>query len=200
MTGRPRAALRGAVWVAMAIAWPMAMIEPTRAVQFGKIFGRNDKMAFTSFKDASGRFTLDFPAKDWRTMPTPGASLAILAHKDFEATLVVDYKRLDVPLDPADVSPTFAEIETEAIKERQSAAKDFKAEIVDTPAGRGALIRYSNAGQKGPDRVIQFSIPIRQDLYRLIGSIRQPLLAKHEPTIMHMIQSFVPGSARTDKD
>jgi hypothetical protein len=173
---------------------------PLAAEQFGRLFGRGPKgVTFITYKDAANRFTLEYPEKDWRVMPTPGSSLVILAQKEFEATVVVDYKRLDVPLAPSDVTSAFVDFETEAVKERQHSAKDVKAEIVDAPSGRGALIKYSVAGLRGAEQVMQFSVPKGQDLYRIIGSMRDPLVAKYEPIIMHVIQSFIPTTPAAPK-
>lgn len=174
--------------------------EGTATAQFGKLFGKGSKdIPYASYKDPAGRFTVDYPSKDWRVMPTPGASLAILAQNDFEATVVIDYKRLDLPLAPSDVTATFADVEAEGVRERQPTAKDMKPEIVDTAAGRGALLRYANTGVRGPERVIQFSIPVRQDLYRVIASMREALATKYDPIVTHIVQSFLPAGAASPK-
>ena len=41
-----------------------------------------------------------------------------------------------------------------------------------------------------PESVIQYSIAVDLDLYRLNGVIPEKQLSKYEPVIMHMIQSF----------
>ena len=48
---------------------------------------------------------------------------------------------------------------------------------------------------------MQYSIPVGQDLFRLNGVIPDKQLAKYEPIIMHMIQSFkAPADAGRSKN
>jgi hypothetical protein len=51
------------------------------------------------------------------------------------------------------------------------------------------LIRYSRVAT-GPEAVVQYSVPVGQELYRLNGIVPERLLSKYEPIVMHMIQSF----------
>jgi hypothetical protein len=81
------------------------------------------------------------------------------------------------------------DIEVSRLKEQQPKASAFKSEMLDSKAGRGVLIRYSRGGSE-PETAVQYSIPVGLDLYRLSGVIPDKQLAKYEPIVMHMIQSF----------
>ena len=92
------------------------------------------------------------------------------------------------------------EMEVGRLKEQQPKGKDFKSDMLETKAGRGVLIRYSRVGT-GPESVVQYSIPVGQDLYRLNGVVPEKLLEKYEPIIIHMIQSFkAPADPSTPKN
>jgi hypothetical protein len=155
---------------------------------FTKVFGGDKNIKYQTFKDPAGRFDLEYPTKDWRLLPSGVSSLAVFDHKDGPA-LFVDRTRLVDRLTPEEIA-AMPEVEVDKLKNGQPNAKDFKTDGVDTKAGRGVLIRYSRAGGTGPESVMQYSIVVGQDLYRLNGVVPDKLLAKYEGVIMHMIQSF----------
>lgn len=163
-------------------------------------FGLGDKgVNYRLFRDPAGRFEFDYPAKDWRVFPSAGSSLAIVARNDGEATLTIDYLRLTAPLGPDEIG-TMAEVEIQDLKEKHPDAKDFKSEIIDIKAGRGAIIRYSGVGAKGPEQVTQYSVPVGQDLFRVIVIVPESLAAKYEAIVAHMIASFkAPASPPAQK-
>jgi hypothetical protein len=152
------------------------------------IFG-DKNIKYKAFKDPSGRFELEYPAKDWSPLPTGGSAVAILARNDRTATIVIDVARLTEPLAPSEIT-TNAQIEVETLKEQQPRAKDFTSEMIDASAGRASLIRYARVGANGPERIIHYSVGVGHDLYRLDAVVQEAALAKHEPVIMHMITSF----------
>jgi hypothetical protein len=154
---------------------------------FKKILGGDKGNSYQTFKDSAGRFELEYPTKDWHLLPSGGSSLAVLARND-GPTLFVDYLKLADRLTPGEID-AMPEMEVGRLKEQQPNAKDFKFDMVETKAGRGVLIRYSRVGTV-PESVVQYSILVGQDLFRLNGIVPARLLSKYEPIIMHMIQSF----------
>jgi hypothetical protein len=153
-------------------------------------FGLGDKgVNYRMFRDAAARFEFEYPTKDWRVLPSAGSSLAIVARNDGEATLTIDYFRLSAPLGPEEIG-TMAEVEIQDLKEKHPDAKDLKSEVIDIKAGRGAMIRYSSVGAKGAEQVMQFSVPVGQDLFRVIAIVPEQLAAKYEVIVAHMIASF----------
>ena len=166
--------------------------------KFG-IFGDKD-VKYRTFKDASGRFELEYPTKDWSPFPVGGSAIAILSRNDRTATLVIDLSRLTEPLSPSEVA-TNAQIELESLKEQQPKAKEFTTEILDSKAGHGSLIRYARLGATGPERVMRYSVAVGLDLYRLDAIVPEGSLAKYEAILMHMILSFeVPANPATSKN
>jgi hypothetical protein len=174
------------------------------AGQLGKIFGRKQEVTYQTYRDSSGRFSLEYPNKDWRVVPGGGsAALVILAREDGEATVVVEASMLVEALAPSEIQ-AMAEIEVDNLKARLPAAKDAKYELVDTRSGRGAMIPYANIGAQGPERVVQYSIPVEKSLFRLIRTARVAAAAKHDAVLAHMIESFKspaePAPPRNTKD
>ena len=148
---------------------------------------------YQTFTDPAGRFQLEYPKRDWRPLPSVpeypigGSSLAVFARTD-GATLFVDRLRLVERLTPGEID-AMPEVEMDRLRKLQPNAKDFKSDMVETEAGRGMLIRYSRV-ETVPESVVQFSIPLGQDLYRLNGIVPEKLFTRYEPIIMRMIQSF----------
>jgi hypothetical protein len=149
-------------------------------------FGDSDTK-YNPYREPSGRFEIEQPAKDWGLVP--GSAIAIFARKDNTATLTVDLARLTEPLRESEIA-TNAQIEVDTLKEQQPNAKDFKFEPLECKGGKGALIRYSRIGTKGAERVLRYLIGVDRNLYRLDGVVQDGSAAKYEPTLMHMIQSF----------
>jgi hypothetical protein len=131
-------------------------------------------------------------------LPSGGSSLAVFARNDGPA-LFVDHVRLVDRLTSGEID-AMPDMEVSRLKEQQPKVKDFKSDMLETKAGRGVLIRYSRVGT-GPESVVQYSIPVGQDLYRLNGVVPVRLVEKYEPIIMHMIQSFkAPADSSTPKN
>ena len=174
------------------------------ASQRPRFLGGGDKtVAYRTFRDPAGRFDFEYPMKDWSPQSSVGGTLAIVARNDREATVAIDYSRMALTRPPSSDTDyeTLGEFEIQDLKERHPQTKDFTSEIVDTKGGRGVLIRYANVGTKGPERVMQYSIPVGLDLYRVIAIVPEVLLSKHEAVLMHMIKSFqAPASSPNAKN
>jgi hypothetical protein len=168
----------------------------TAAGQFKWMVGGDKNVKYDTFKDSNGRFEIEYPAKDWKRLPV-GSSLVAFARND-DATLSVDHVTLVDALTPAEIAGMPA-VELSTVKDQQPKATDFKSDMLDSKAGRGVLIRYSRVGV-GPETVVQYSIPVGRELFRINGIIADKQLAKYEPIVMYMIQSFKVPSASTAKD
>ena len=106
-----------------------------------------------------------------------------------DATVSVDHVTLLEGFSAAELEGMPA-VELAALKEQQPRAKDFKSDMVDSKAGRGVLIRYARTGT-GPETAFQFSVPVGRELFRINAAITDKQLAKYEPIVMYMIQSFM---------
>jgi hypothetical protein len=186
--------------LALAVACLVLSTEQLSSAQKKFLMFGDKNVTYKTFKDASGRFELEYPTKDWSPFPVGGSAIAILSRNDRTATVVIDRSRLTEPLAPSEVA-TNAQIELESLKEQQPNAKDFTSEILDSKAGRASLIRYARVGANGSERVMRYSVAVGQDLYRLDGIVPEGALAKYEPILMHMFLSFkVPANPASSKN
>jgi hypothetical protein len=167
----------------------MATVGPALAAgQFG-IFKRGSTDAQT-FRAPDGKFALEYPSKDWQMLPGGGSVVATLAQKSSEASVVIDYTKMNQALAPSEINDLFADLEVEDLTSRQPEAKGAKPSIVNVGGRRVVVIQYSRAGLKGQEKVVQYTVPAEQDVYRLICSAQAALFPKYEPVFIHMIESF----------
>lgn len=157
------------------------------AGQFSKLWGGGGNVKYDRFKDPAGRFEIEYPVKDWKRLPV-GSSLVTFARNE-DATLSVDHITLLEPLTPAEIDGMMA-VEVATLKQQRPNAKNIKSELIDTKAGHGILIRYSRVGV-APETAVQYSIPVGRELFRINGVIADKQLAKYEPVVMYMINSFM---------
>lgn len=139
------------------------------------------------YKDPDGRFQMEYP-KDWRVLPSNSASTLVGFSRNDGPTFFVDYVALRDKLTKGELDE-MTNTEVLRLKLLQPKATGFKAELLESKAGSGVLIKYSRPGT-GPESVIQYSFAANIDLYRLNGVVPEKQLQKYEPVIMHMIQSF----------
>jgi hypothetical protein len=166
------------------------------AAQFKWMVG-DKSVKYQSYRDAAGRFELEYPEKDWKRLPSVGQSLVGFARND-GPTLFVDHLRLVSEFTAAELAGLPA-LELSTLKDQQPKATGFKTEDLESKAGHGVLIRYSREGS-GPETVIQFSIAVGQELFRISGVLPDKQVAKYEPVVMYMIQSFkAPAAASPSK-
>jgi hypothetical protein len=184
-----RASSRRAAVLAFALVCGVVATQALAHAQKKFDLSADKGVNYQTFKDSGGRFDLEYPAKDWSELEVGGCTLVIFERNDRTATVVVEQERLVEPLGPSEIA-TNAQIEIDGLKEQQPTAKDFQSELIDTNAGRGAVIRYARPGKKGPERVIRFSIAIGRDLYRVAAIVPERSLAKLEPTLLHIMDSF----------
>jgi hypothetical protein len=175
--------------IAFTLALGAMACDDIAAGQIGKLFGKKQEVTYQTFRDSSGRFSLEYPTKDWRVVPGGSPERVILTREDGAATVVVEASTLVDAFLPSEM-PTFAEAEVERLKERVQAAKDAKYELVDTKSGPGAMIPYASVGAQGPERVVQYSIPVDKNLFRLIRTAPVATAARYEAVLGRMIESF----------
>jgi len=164
-------------------------VQQAAVAQKKFLFFGDGSTKYNTYRDSSGRFEIDQPAKDWGLVPPGGTAIAIISRNDRAATLVIDLARLTEPLGEGEIT-TNAQIEIDTLKEQQPNAKEFSSEMFECKGGKGALIKYSRIGAKGAERVLRYLIAVDRDLYRLDGVVENASQTKYEPILMHMIQSF----------
>jgi hypothetical protein len=158
-----------------------------------KIFGGGKGVTYKVYKDPAGRFQIEYPPKELKTLPTGGGSLAIFARNEGPAVFV-DHVALEAPLTPGEVAQ-MPEMELDRLKKQEPETKDFRSSMVEGRAGRGVLIQYSRIG-KGRERAVHYTVVVNQDLFRVHGVVPETLAAKYEPIVLHMIQSFTSPAER----
>jgi hypothetical protein len=184
---------------ALAVVMPFILSVGLIAEQnvLKRIVGADTSVKYQPFKDSAGRFELEYPTKDWKRLPNGSSNLAVFARND-GPTLYVDHVRLLEPLSQTELAGMPA-VELSTVKDSQPKAKDFKSEMFDSKTGRGVLIRYSRDGEAGPETVVQYSIAVGLELFRINGIIPDKQVQKYEPIVMYMIQSFRAPAASPSK-
>jgi hypothetical protein len=174
--------------------------RPAAAQKVLGIFG-SGKVQYKVFKDAGGRFEIEYPAKDWNTLPAGGSAVGILASKDRAATVLIDLSKLTGAIGPDEVTIN-GKIELQALKDQYPTARDFTEEIVDSKAGvKASLIKYLRVGSNGPERVMHLTIGIGLELYRLDAVVSEASKAKYEEILRYMLLSFkAPAGPAGSKD
>jgi hypothetical protein len=150
---------------------------------------------FQLFRDPAGRFSLEFP-KDWQVNAGVGDVLVTFAQKKNEAALVVERFHLNLAPTAEKIDELFAQIEEDTLKERQPQASAVSHKIADANGRRFIVIDYTRPGLTRPlERARQYSLPIGQDMYRLICSAVPAQFAKYDPLFAHVNESFAAPAA-----
>jgi hypothetical protein len=186
--------------VALAAACAIVASETAATAQKKFLIFGDSKVKYTTYRDPSGRFEIEQPSKDWGLVPPGGSAIAIISRNDRTASIVIDLARLSEPLGQNEIM-TNAQIEMDTLKEQQPNSKEFAADLFDSKAGHGALIKFSRIGNNGAERALRYLIGIDRDLFRLDGNVQIAEAPKYEPILMHMIQSFkAPAGPAPSKD
>lgn len=183
------ARLRSRVLGVLLACLGLGVLTPAPAgAQFG-IFRGDRETKFRMYKDAANRFELELPEKDWRQIPLPasGETLAQFVHKD-GPSFIITHVRMPGSLTSGERA-AMVEGELERVRNQERATKDVKNDPVETRSGRGVLLRYYQVG-RGPERVVQCTIDVGVELFRLNGVVPERLFARFEPIVLHMIESF----------
>jgi hypothetical protein len=177
-----------------------ALVPSVAAQNPLKWMGFGDKNTkYQPYRDPGGRFDLEYPAKDWKLLPSGSSSstLAIFQRGD-EATLFVEHVTMLSALTPAEIA-AMAAVELDAVKDRQPKATGFKTEPFDSRSGNGVLISYARVGS-GPETAVQYSVAVGLELFRINGVVQTRQWAKYEPIVKYMIQSFRAPAAGASKN
>jgi hypothetical protein len=141
-------------------------------------------------RSADAPLQVEFPTKDWMVLPSSGALVLAAASRKGDAVVLIERSTLRQALDPADITDLFAQIEIDAIKERQPKAADFQSKVLDLGARRLVAIQYSRPGVLGNERVRQYSVPVGTDLYRMTCISSAARFAVYDPVFSHIAASL----------
>lgn len=182
-----RTGVRRLLWLAATVILANAVMYAQAQPSYGR--GKLDALPY---RDRLNRFTFEFPKKDWLTVPGGGSSLVTVTQKNTEATVVIEYQRMTLPLELEDITDLFGQLEQDVVKGRDPSAADVAVKMIADQGRRLAIVDYRRTGVKGPEVVRQFSIPVGQDLYRIICSTSAAGMQKYSGTFAHIAASFTP--------
>ncbi len=142
-----------------------------------------------------GRFTCEYPSKDWDVVAGGAASLVTLSQKKREATVVIEYQPLQLELAANEIDDNFAKLEADPIIARQSDVSSMTTRILDISGHRAIVIEYSRRGVTGSEHVRQYSLPMGKQLYRVIGSAPNAMFDRYALTFEVVASSFALAGA-----
>jgi hypothetical protein len=176
--------------LAVAAAAAPALSAQGAAVKADPWLARSTRLQFQPQRAADAPVQIDLPKKDWSVLPSSGSVLLILASKKGDAVVLVERSSLAQPLEPADITDLFAQIETDGIKERQPKAADFQSKVLDAGDRRLVAVQYGRPGVLGSERVRQYSVPVGKSLYRVTCISSAAQFAAYDPVFSHIAASF----------
>jgi hypothetical protein len=179
--------------LAVLASGPSAAAGQAAAVKGDPWLAKTAKLQFQPQRAAEAPVQLDLPKKDWSVLPSSGSVLLILASKKADAVVLVERTTLVQALEPADITDLFAQIETEAIKERQPKAADFQSKVLDSGERRLVAVQYTRPGVLGSEKVRQYSVPVGKQLYRVTCISSAAQFAAYDPVFAHIAASFTAG-------
>jgi hypothetical protein len=151
---------------------------------------KSAKLQVQPQRAAEAPVQVDLPRKDWVVLPSSGSMVIILVSKKHDAVVLVERSALAQALAPSDITDLFAQIEADAIKERQPKAADFQSKVLDAGDRRLVAVQYSRPGSLGSERVRQYSVPVGKQLYRLTCISSAAQFAAYDPVFAHIAASF----------
>lgn len=158
-------------------------------------FAKTPKASVQAFKDPDGRFTFEYPKKDWMAYPGGGPIVATVASKKGDAAIIVEHAWLTQPLAPSDITELFAELEVEVVRERVPKATDFQTQVIDAGEQRLVVVQYVRQGVTGMERVRQYSIPAGRHLFRISGVAALVTFGSVERWFAHAAATFAATGA-----
>jgi hypothetical protein len=149
-----------------------------------------------SYQDPIGRFTLQYPQRDWIVFPGAGSVLVTIAEKNAKATVHVDYQFLNQPLSVDESRDLIVQIESDLIRQRQPKSDRIQP-VATTAIPAAVVIDYVRPGVQGLERVRQFSLVRGQDLYRVLCVTPAAETAKFDAVFDQIARSFNSSAAAT---
>jgi hypothetical protein len=151
---------------------------------------RAAKLQVRPQRSADAPLQVEIPTRDWMVLPSSGGVVLVAASRKGDAVVLIERSTLRQALDPADITDLLAQIETDAIKERQPKATEFQSKVLDSGGRRLVAVQYSRPGVLGNERVRQYSVPVGTDLYRVTCISSAARFAAYDPVFSHMAASL----------
>lgn len=156
-------------------------------------YARSAKIQFQSARGPDAAFQIEWPRKDWMTLPGGGSLVLAFASKKGDAVVLVEQVPLRQALEADDITDLFGQLEADAIKERHPRAAEFQSKVIESGERRLVAVQFTRPGVLGNERVRQYSIPVGKQLYRLTCASAAAQFAAYDPLFAHMAATFSPG-------
>lgn len=149
-----------------------------------------------SYTDPSGRFTFQYPKKDWQVFPGAGSSLATIGGSKGKASVQIEYFKLNDAIKVDENYDVIVGIESDFIRDRQPGAVQVKGVPKRPDLKDIVVVDYTRPGVGGPDRIRQYSIISGVHLFRVSCVAPAAEFSKLEPTFEQIARSFVIKTAK----
>jgi hypothetical protein len=149
------------------------------------------------YKDPSGRFTFQYPKKNWQVFPGAGSSLATIGGNKGRTSVQIEYLKLNAPIKVDENYELIVGIETEFIRDRQPGAEQIKGVPMRPDLKDIVVVDYVRPGVSGVDRVRQYSIINGVNLFRVSCVAPAAEFPKLQATFEQIAKSFVITGAKT---
>jgi hypothetical protein len=148
-------------------------------------------------KISIGNTVIELP-RNWQIVPGYGEVLLTAAERPrgnnpSAAAIVIEQAPLQASLTENDITDALAQAEVRVMQERQPDVQNFDRQLKEVDSRRFILIQYSRTGLTGRDRVVQYSIPAGNVMFRLICIAPEGQIAAYQPIFAHVAASFKPS-------
>jgi hypothetical protein len=158
-------------------------------------FGKLPRARVRTFISPVANIKVEYPSSgNWTLLPGPtGTVLALAEYRKGEALVVIERVALTEPLAADELAPV-ADREARLVKEREAGATDFTQQVVDADKRRIIVVRYTRAGNHGPEQVVLYGVPQGTSLYRVTCTVAAAQAAKYLPVFGHIAASIEPAA------
>lgn len=149
------------------------------------------------YKDPSGRFTLQYPKKDWQVFPGGGSTLVTIGGLKGRASIQIEYFKLNEAIKVDENYDQIVAIESEFIRNRQPDADQLTGLPMRPDMKDVVIVDYRRPGLTGPDRIRHFSIISGVNLFRVSCVAPAADFPRLEGAFEQIAKSFVIAPAKT---
>ena len=140
----------------------------------------------------SAEVMLEYP-DNWVQHTNIGTMLILVSTKGGETAVALERAKLNQPLEPSEMTETFATIQAEVIKDQYPDATGLTAVIVTHPTlGPVVQADFTMPGSdpRRPDRLRQYVLPRGPFLYKIVCRARATDFAKQEAAFNTILKSL----------
>jgi hypothetical protein len=175
-------------------AAPAAPADQAAAKPVDPWLARTTRLQFQPQRAADAPIQLDLPKKDWMVLPSSGSLLLALASRKGDAVVLVERSAMAQTLEAEDVTDLLAQIEIDIIKGEHPRAAEFQSKVLGLGDRRVVAVQYGRPGVLGSERVRQYSVPVRDTMYRVTCISSAAQFAVSDPVFSHIAASFTVGN------